>query len=158
VESNATATDRGRPTFDAGDAEISRLAVIGAVNTDTENFGGVYIDDDGALVVQYVGSNDGRANVERYVTAGLAVRWVKVERSRAELNRIKTEIRDRHLEEVNMIALDTKNNQIRVFVGTGEAFESIARVLAEEFGDAVAVARMVGAPVVDTASTLSPPP
>ena len=126
------------------DVEASRLAAIEAVNSDTLNFGGVYLDDDDVLVIQYVGPNAGRDAVEARLSPGVAVRWEKVERSRAELMRTVREIRDRGLPVV-MIAIDTINNVVEVTVDFLE-YDHVSDVLTNEYGDSVAVKS--GPPIV----------
>jgi hypothetical protein len=127
------------------DVEASRLAAIEAVNSDTLNFGGVYIDDDDVLVIQYVGANAGGEAVEARLSPGVAVRWEKVERSRSELMRTLREIRDRALPGVVMIAIDTINNVVEVTVDFIE-YDDVSDVLTKEYGDSVAVTS--GPPIV----------
>jgi hypothetical protein len=131
--------DASAYTFEERDA--AQLAVIGAVNSDPDNFGGIYIDRDGgaldgALVILYVGDNAGRAPVEQTITPAVTVRWVKVERNAAELERIRTEIRERDLPGVILIYTDTIGN--RVGVGIAEdSMEEVSQLLASEYGEAV---------------------
>lgn len=101
----------------AANPEAAQLPVIEAVNADEVNFGGVYVDKDGTLGIQYVGGNAGRAAVERTVTAGVAVRWEKVEHSRSELKQITAKIKALDLEEVVSISAGTSRNEVIVTVG-----------------------------------------
>jgi hypothetical protein len=118
--------------------------VVGAINRDTVNFGGVYLDENGVLVIQYVGENGGRAAVEQLLPPGAAVRWVKVDRSRVELDRIQTAITDRiakgeaDLGDVFSVAIDTVPNQVLVSLFHGSVSE-VSQLLAAEYGDAVRV-------------------
>ena len=64
IEINSTATATA-PV----DVEGARLAVVEAVNTDTMNFGGIYLDAGNTLVIEYVGANAGRAAVDLFIPA-----------------------------------------------------------------------------------------
>ncbi len=108
------------------------------VHADPVNFGGVYVDEDGALVIQYVGANAGRATVEELLASGVAVRWEKVERSQVDLMRILREVRDRHVEGVFMVSIDTIENQVKVGFDPDASVGDLAQTLANEYGDAVA--------------------
>jgi hypothetical protein len=122
----------------ATDPEAPQLQVIGAVNSDPVNFGGVYLDGAGTLVIQYVGANLGRAAVEDKLTSGVSVRWDRVERSAADLMRILREIRARDFNGVFAIAIHTMNNQVEVTVSPSE-IDHIAQLLESAYGNAVAV-------------------
>jgi len=136
------------------DPETRRFAVIHAVNTDPVNFGGVYLEDDGTLVILYVGANAGGAIVER-LASGMAVRWEKVERSSGELRQAATEIRERSLNGVTWIAIDTIRNRVHVGVGPGGSVADVSRLLAEDYGDGVYVSEgdvLVTLPAMPSAS------
>lgn len=130
------------------DLEEARLWVIGAVNSDPVNFGGVYIDSDAVLVIQYVGANAGRAAVEQRLTPGVAVRWEKVEHNRSELTQIAGEIMDLHLAGVFAISSGTSRNLVIVTVGPSGSVSEVSRVLAAKYGDAVHVEFSADIPVV----------
>ncbi len=135
------------------------LRVVRAVNSDPMNFGGVYLERggarDGELVIQYVGSNPGRAAIEARITPGLAVRWEKVERSRSELDRIQDQIRERHLDGVAWIAIDTIRNQVKVGV-VPSSVDAVSLLVAGAYGDAATV--VASDYVVAQPAFESPPP
>lgn len=121
------------------DHEAAQLSVIDAVNTDRMNFGGVYLDDAGALVIQYVGANAGRAAVEARLTPEVVVRWERVERNADTLYNMVTEIRQSKLAGVVWIAIDTIQNRVEVRVGpSGSAAEVRADLEARYGQDALA--------------------
>ncbi|HUG30192.1 MAG TPA: hypothetical protein VMQ65_06760 [Candidatus Limnocylindria bacterium] len=134
------------------DPEEPLLRVIVAVNSDPINFGGVYLERggarDGELVIQYVGSNAGRAAVEARITPGLAVRWEKVEYSRGELLRIAREISDLRLAGVFGVSSGTSRNRVIVMVGPSGSVAEVSQVLAPKYGDAVVVEFSADVPVV----------
>jgi hypothetical protein len=133
--------------------EATRLAVIEAVNSDPVNFAGAYIDQDGMLVILYVGTNAGRATIDSLLTPGAAVRWRQVARSWADLMTIVDQIRaraqagDSSLVDVFAISIDTINNQVEVTVGPGGSVVAVSRGL-ENYGDAVRVEFSSDIPVV----------
>jgi hypothetical protein len=128
------------------DVEAIQDRVIEAVNADWANFGGVYLERDGTLVIQYVGANAGRAAVEEVLEPGVSVRWEQVERSRADLMAILREVRDRDLEGVVAVGIDTINNQVEVTVDPSQHFDEVSQILGSEYSDAVAV--VAGEPMV----------
>jgi hypothetical protein len=149
-----------RPSTSAPtDPEEPILRVVRAVNSDPINFGGVYLERggarDGELVIQYVGSNAGRAAAEARITPGLAVRWEKVERSRSELDRIQDQIRERHLDGVAWIAIDTIRNQVKVGV-VPSYVDAVSLLVAGAYGDAATV--VASDYVVAQPAFESPPP
>jgi hypothetical protein len=80
-----------------------------------------------------------------------------VERSRADLVNMKAQIRDRNLEGVVGIGIDTINNQVEVTVHPSEHFANVSQILASEYGDAIRV--MGGEPfVVDPDRSPQPAP
>jgi hypothetical protein len=122
------------------DLEQAQLGVVEAVNTDPVNFGGVYLDADGTLVILYVGTNAGRACVEAVLDPGLAVRWQQVERSQADLMRILRKIGNRNIEGVVAISIDTMNNQVDVLVAENDpGAEAATATLNAMFGSEVEV-------------------
>lgn len=133
-----TATPSNVSATPATDPEVARLRVIEAVNGDPVNFGGVYLDEAGDLVIQYVGANAGRATVEEVLRPGMSVRWDKVDRSHADLMRLLRQVRERNLDGVSAISIDTLKNQVKVRVDPGQA-DAISPILEREYGDAVAV-------------------
>lgn len=135
---SASSTPGNYSVTPATDPEAASLRIIEAVNGDPVNFGGVYIDEAGGLVIQYVGANAGRAAVEEVLGPDVSVRWEKVDRSQAELMRILRQIRDRNLDGVSAISIDTLNNQVEVRVDPGQA-DALSPILESEYGDAVAV-------------------
>lgn len=150
----APSTPSLRPsTSHGGDQEATRLAVIEAVNNDPVNFASVYIDHDGVLVILYVGTNAGRAAIDRLLTPDFPVRSQQVSRSWADLMTIVDGIRARaqagesNLDGVFSIAIDTINNQVEVTVGPGGSVDAVSRGL-EDYGDAVRVAFSSDIPVV----------
>jgi hypothetical protein len=74
--------------------------------------------------------------VEQTITPAVAVQWVKVERSAAELERIRTEIRERDLPGVILIYTDTAGNRVGVGIA-GDSIEGVSQLLASEYGEAV---------------------
>ena len=102
------------------DVEGARLAVVEAVDTDTMNFGGIYLDAGNTLVIEYVGANAGRAAVDSILDPRISVRWQQVDRSRAELDEIAASIKDSHLDGVVMIGIDTIHNQVEVTVSPSD--------------------------------------
>jgi len=126
----------------SADPETVRLAIVRAVNVDTDNFGGIYLERDGTLVIQYVGANANRAAIDPLLIPGIEVRWERVEHSRSELNRILGAIRHLWdagaLKGVVAIGIDTINNQVEVSVGPGGSVDDVARLLAK-YGNAVRV-------------------
>jgi hypothetical protein len=150
--STAVATERLEPTnappsLDAEGVEAARIAVVEAINADRANFGVPYVDEDGVLVIPYVGENAGRAAVEEVLTPGLAVRWEKVEYSRSELGRIADEIKDMHLEGVFAISSGTSQNRVIVKVGPWGSADEVSRALAG-YGAAVLVEVSSDVPVI----------
>jgi hypothetical protein len=143
------------------DPEEPLLRVIVAVNSDLINFGGVYLERGGArsgeLVIQYVGSNAGRAAVEARITPGLAVRWEKVEYSRGELQRIAREISDLRLAGVFGVSTGTSRNRVIVMVGPSGSVGEVSQVLAPKYGDAVVVEFSADVPVLLPAFESLPP-
>jgi hypothetical protein len=119
------------------DPEAARLAAIEAINTDSEQFGGVYIDEAGVLVIQYVGENRGRAAVERVLVPEVAVRWVQVERSQDELARIANEIRQRKLDGVFAISIETLTNRVEIWLDEYAPRSTLAAAFAAEYADAI---------------------
>jgi hypothetical protein len=119
-----------------------------AVNTDTTNFGGVYLDTDGTLVIQYVGANAGRAAVEAVLDPKVCVRWQKVDRSRADLDQIMTAITDRNLNGVGAVAIDTLDNRVEVDVYPPEDVAQLALLFGTEYGAAVNVVALSAPPSV----------
>jgi hypothetical protein len=120
------------------DVEQVRLDVIAAVKGDTTNFGGVYLDEDNVLVIQYVGSNVGRPAVDDQLRPGVDVRWEKVERSRDDLMRILREVRELDLDGVWAVSIDTVSNQVQVFVSP-DRFQEVSRTLSATQGNSVLV-------------------
>ena len=130
------------PPF-AVSVERSRLAVIQAVNEDPDNFGGVLVTQDGSIVVFFVGSNAGRAEVESKVGPLLRVEWRHVERSYTDLMRILREISDRNIEGVFALSIDVATNQVSVRVTPPELVIRVSLALAPEYGDAVVVVGVI---------------
>jgi hypothetical protein len=118
--------------------EAAQLPVIEAVNADRVNFGGVFIDNDGTLVIQYYGANAGAAAVEPLIVPGLPVRWEQVTRTREELDRIHAEIVASWPNGVGGIGLDTIKNQVVVTVFDAAILSEITHELAR-YGDAVRI-------------------
>lgn len=121
-------------SFSAGDnadLEQARLKVIQAVNEDPDHFGGVLVQDDGSLVVLYVGANDGRTAVEEHVSDGLSVLWRKVDHSYSELMRVLRETSDRNLDGVWALSIDAANNQVKVRVSPADRATEIAGTLTD---------------------------
>jgi hypothetical protein len=118
------------------DPDTVRDAIVRAVNTDTDNFGGIYLER--GLVIQYVGDNAGRVAIEQLLIPGVEVRWEQVKYTAGQLRRIMSEIRERHLEGVVWIALDTIHNQVEVGVTPSGSVSEVAQALAT-YGDAVRV-------------------
>jgi hypothetical protein len=132
------------------EVEDTQFAVIATVNSDPENFGGIIAEDDGTLVVQYVGTNAGRAAVERVLTPAVTVRWVKVDRSAARLMTIVHEIFDRDLEGVLGIGLDTPRNQVEVRLWAGSpSIDDVSEQLTADYGEAVRVVVTPDIPMAD---------
>lgn len=124
----ATANAASGPSTDV---EAARQAAIAAVSSDPLNFGGVYIERDGTLVIQYVGQNAGHAAVEAKLVPGVSARWEKVARNQLDLVGTAVAIRDLNLEGVNAIAVDTIGNQVKVIVGpTGSSADVRSYLLA----------------------------
>lgn len=138
------------------DLEAAQLAVIEAVNADPVNFGVPSIDNDGVLVIPYVGANAGRAAVEETISPGVAVRWEKVEHTRSELQRIAGEITDLNLNGVFAISSGTSRNLVIVYVGPGGSVSEVSQILAE-YGDAVRVEFSSDIPVVLPAQPTAAP-
>jgi hypothetical protein len=136
------------------ESEASQLTLIQAVNEDRINFGGVYLDHSGVLVIQYVGANAGRAAVEQLIGCAEAVRWVKVERSAADLFRIIDELSsfiDVHRPEfrdVFAVSIDTIGNQVEVSVGPSGSVADLEAFLNPIYGNAVRVQFSSDPPVV----------
>lgn len=116
------------------------------VNTDTTNFGGVYLDSIGVLVIQYVSANAARAALEAVLDPRLCIRWQKVDRSRAQLDHIMTAITDRNLNGVGAVAIDTLDNQVEVDVYPPEVVAELSLLLGSEYGAAVNVVASSAAP------------
>jgi hypothetical protein len=121
------------------DSEAVRQAVIAAVMSDPTNFGGVYIERDGTLVIQSRGQGAARAAVEAMLIPGIPVRWEEVERSRSDLLRVAEQIRDRNIPGVFGIAVDTIHNQVAVSVGPTGSLSVVEATLSADYGPAVAV-------------------
>ncbi len=115
--------------------EAVRLAITRAVNGEPENFGGLYGDE--AVVIQYVGDNPGRATVDRLLTPDIEVRWVCVERSQAELRRIKDLVTD-DWSRFSSVAIDVKGNRVVVSL-TPEADRAAVVESLAAYGEAVYV-------------------
>ena len=130
------------------DLEAVRLSVIEVVNADTANFGGIYVEDDGTLVIQYVGANAGRTAVDERLTPGVAVRWEKVDRSHGDLIRTLREIRAEKLDGVVMVAVDTIRNQVEVTVSPSERAAAVASAVQDRYGASAAVKPTDDPPVV----------
>lgn len=139
-------------TSPSADPEEPLLRVIVAVNADPINFGGVYIQrggpSDGELVIQYVGSNAGRAAVEARITPGIAVRWEKVDYSRSELRRIAEAIKDLNLQGVFSISAGSIENRVVVKVGATGSVGEVSQLLASKFGEAVRVEFSTDIPLI----------
>lgn len=127
----------------AADVEQARSDVIQAVNENPDHFGGVLVNQDGSLLILYVGSNAGRQLVEDMIASGLSVQWRQVERSYNDLMQILREISDRNYDGVWALSIDASNNQVEVRVSPDELVPTVASALAPEYGDAVLV---VGGP------------
>jgi hypothetical protein len=137
--------------------EAAQLVVIEAVHADPVNFGDVYIDDSGALVIQYYGANEGKEAIDAVIQSGLPVRWEKVARSLDELLRIKDEIVANWPNGVSAICIDSMQNQVVVEVFRTELIGDIAEVLGATYGDAVRV-EQGGIPVIETPIRPMPSP
>ena len=138
------------------DVEGARLAVVEAVNTDTMNFGGIYLDAGNTLVIEYVGANAGRAAVDSILDPRISVRWQQVDRSRAELDEIAASIKDSHLDGVVMIGIDTIHNQVEVTVSPSDKVGDLLGLLSSEYGAGVNV--VAGSPMFILPSYRSPSP
>jgi len=134
----------GSTRVSPGDAVLTPAVV--AVNTDEANFGGVYVDSGGALVVQYVGTNSGRPAVERVLDPSVCVRWERVERSAADLKRIIAAIMARNLNGVAAAGIDTLANRVEVVVWPPDEVDQVALLLGSEYGTAVSVVASSAAP------------
>jgi hypothetical protein len=144
----AVPTPTSAPTPPAATAMTDPDALIpavAAINRDTANFGGSYLDENGVMVIEYVGDNAGRAAVEQLLPPGASVRWVQVERSRAELDQVQNAIAARAaggetaLAYVVLIGLDTINNRVEVTVSPPGDAAAVADLLTREYGAAVYV-------------------
>ena len=107
------------------------------MNSDPDNFGGVVVTQDGSLVVFFVGSGAGRANIQ--VAPGLRVEWRQVQRSYTDLMRILREISDRNLSGVWTLSIDVATNRVEVRVDPAELVLGTSIALAAQYGDAVLV-------------------
>lgn len=139
-----------RAASDDVDPATAQLAVIEAVNADPVNFGGVYIAKDGVLVIQYVGTNAGRAAIEQVLTPAVSHRWERVDYSRSDLTRIATEVRGLNLEDVFAVSAGTSSNQVIVYVASEGSVSEVSRTLAS-YGGAVRVEFSSDIPVVGPA-------
>jgi hypothetical protein len=118
--------------------EAAMSAIVVAANSDPDNFGVPYIDEDHALVIQYV-NEAARAALEQQVTGGLTVRWEPVTYSQSELKRIAMEILDLRLDGVFGISAGSKENRVIVMVGPGGSLDEVSELLTARYGDAVRV-------------------
>lgn len=114
------------------------LAVVRAVHRDPDNFGEIYVEPNGTVVIQYVGDNAGRSRVEEKVPDDMEVRWQQVRYSRTELGRIQDEIVARRIDGVYWTGSGNACNAVTVGVDE-DSLNEIRRLLADEFGDAVHV-------------------
>ena len=96
--------------------EAAQIPVIEAVNTDADNFGGVYLDGTGTLVIQYVDANAGRAAIEKLIGPGVPVRWEAVTRSQSALLGLKDQVVKAWPDGVYSVGLDTTSNEVNVTV------------------------------------------
>lgn len=119
--------------------DAARQEALEAVNADPANFGGAYLDKDGVLVIQYVGTNAGRPSVEEKLKPGVPVRWERVDRNQTDLLRIAQEVKGRGLNGVFLIAIDTIRNRVTVSVGPSGSLAQVEEVLSGEYGAGVAV-------------------
>lgn len=121
------------------DSEAVRQSVIAAITSNPSDFGGVYIERDGTLVIQYLQQGAGRASIEAMLVPGVSFRWEEVERSQSDLLRIAHEIRDRNLPGVFAISVDTIHNQVTVSVGAADSMASVAEALSAQYPSGVSV-------------------
>jgi hypothetical protein len=114
------------------------LAVVRAVHRDPDNFGEIYVDPTGIVVIQYVGDNAGRPAVEEEIPGDMEVVWRQVRHSRTELRRIQDEITERRLPGVYWTGSGNACNAVKVGVDE-HSIDEIGQLLADNYGDAVYV-------------------
>lgn len=120
------------------DLDPAVLAAVEAVNDDPENFGVPSLDDEGVLVIAYVGQNAGRAAVEERLTTAVKVRWEQVKYSWSELRRIRSEIFDLRLDGVFGVSSGTNRNRVVVKVGPSGSVSKVTEAL-KGYGEIVVV-------------------